>query len=254
MLYSNELTVNVGGRERKVFLQDGFYSSTSPTPYMHRHSYAEIHFVCGGSVSLAVDDREYRLTDGDFLAIPCGFYHGCKFMDEGAKHCAFQLDESITEIELLSVNGGIASEFINEIAKCGKNGDHGRVSAYIALICSYFAPSVEARKITDCGFLISEFFYNNYGTDIRLEELAELLHLSPRQTERVVETYTGRSFREELTFTRMQVAERLINISAMPLTQVAQYVGYRSYAGFWKAYQKYKNTLIKENARNESNG
>ena len=61
----------------------------------------------------------------------------------------------------------------------------------------------------------------------------------------------GRSFRGALTVTRMQVAERLINISAMPLTEVAQYVGYRSYAGFWKAYQKYKTNLLKGSAGHE---
>ena len=253
MLYSNELTVTVGGIERKVFLQDGFYSSSAPTPYMHKHSYAEIHFVSGGRLILAVDDKEYELTDGDYLAIPSGVYHGCKYMDDSAKHSAFQVDEPIREVMRYSVNGGIASEFINEIAKCGKNGDHVRIAAYISLICSYFAPSLEVQRITDSGFLISEFFYNNYGADARLEDLAELMHLSPRQTERVVEAQTGRSFRGALTFTRMQVAERLINISAMPLSEVAQYVGYRSYAGFWKAYQKYKNNLLKENASDEGN-
>ena len=251
MLYSNELTVTVGGCERKVFLQDGFYSSSAPTQYMHKHSYAEIHFVSGGGLKLAVDDKDYELSDGEFLVIPAGFYHGCKYMDEGARHSAFQVDETVHEVKRSSLNGGIASEFINEIAKCGKNGDHVRISAYIALICSYFAPSVDAKRITDSGFLISEFFYNNYGADVRLEDLAEIMHLSPRQTERVVEAHTGRSFRGALTVTRMQVAERLINISAMPLTEVAQYVGYRSYAGFWKAYQKYKTNLLKENAGNE---
>ncbi len=253
MLYSNELTVTVGGIERKVFLQDGFYSRSAPTQYMHKHSYPEIHLVSGGGLKLAVDDKEYELSDGDFLVIPAGFYHGCKYMDESASHSAFQVDETVCEVMRYSVNGGISSEFINEIAKCGKNGDHARIAAYISLICSYFARSVEAERITDSGFLISEFFYNNYGTDARLEDLADLMHLSPRQTERVVEAHTGRSFRGELTFTRMQVAERLINISAMPLSEVAQYVGYRSYAGFWKAYQKYKSNLLKENVNDEGN-
>lgn len=254
MLYSNELDVTVSGRERKVFLQEGFYSSSAPTAYMHKHSYTEIHLVSNGRLRLAVDDKEYELNDGELLAIPCGFYHGGKYMDESARHCAFQLDFCINDVTRCSVNSGVASQFINEIAKCGKNGDHVRVSAYISLICSYFAPSLESRRVTDHGFLISEFFYNNYGSEVRLEDLAELLHLSPRQTERVVEAYMGRSFRGALTDIRMQVAERLINVSSMPYTTVAQYVGYKSYAGFWKAYQKYKKSLLKECLNNECNG
>lgn len=254
MLYTNELTVTVGGCERKIFLQNGFYNNSAPTRHMHKHNYTEVHFVSGGKIRLAVDDREYELSDGDFLAIPSGLYHGCRYMSDNARHGAFQVDAEIDKVTERSVNGGIAAELTDEIARCGKNGDHGRISAFIALICSFFAPSVEAKRVTDNAFLISEFFSNNYGADIRLEQLAELLHLSPRQAERVVVSHSGRTFREELTATRMSVAERLISISDMPLSQVAQYVGYRSYAGFWKAYQKHKNDLLKETKNDEGNG
>lgn len=249
---SNELTVAIGTRERKVFLQNGFYSSTPPTPYMHKHNYPEVHCVSGGSATFAVDDSEYALGDGLLLVIPGGVYHGCVCIDGTANHTAFQIDIEVTAAEIHSISGNVITEFISEIDRCDKNGDHGRVAAFISLICSYFLPSVEARRITDSGFLISEFFSNRYGTDARLENLAEILHLSPRQTERLVELHTGRSFREELTATRMLVADRLLKITDMPLCEVAQYVGYRSYAGFWKAYQKYKNNSQKENKQDES--
>ena len=252
MLYSNELTVTVGAQSRKVFLQNGFYSSEMPTRHMHRHNYSEIHLVSGGQICFSVDDKEYTVSDGSLLVIPKGIFHGCIFMDEGAKHCAFQIDRDFDGIEEYSVNGSVVSAFIDEIGKCGKNGDHGSISAYITLMCSYFSPSVEAQRVTDAGFLISEFFLNKYGGDVHLEELAEILHLSPRQAERVIEAYTGRTFRGELTATRMSVADRLISASDMPLCEVSQYVGYRSYAGFWKAYRKYKKDL-KEGADNEGN-
>ena len=251
MIGSNELTVRIGSRGRKVFLQNGFYSSSCPTQYVHKHNYPEVHLVSGGRAEFSVDDKRYTVNDGEILVIPGGIYHGCIFMNDGAKHTAFQIDQELSETGIYSVGGGVAFEFIAEIEKCGKNGDHSRISAFISLICSYFTVPVAAKKITDSGFLISEFFSNSYGVDARLEALAEILHLSPRQTERLVEEHTGRSFREELTATRMSVADRLIKISDMPLCEVAQYVGYRSYAGFWKAYQKYKNETKKENSSDE---
>lgn len=252
MLYSNELSVTVGSQSRKVFLQNGFYGSEMPTRHMHRHNYSEIHLVSGGTVIFSVDDKECTVSDGVILVIPKSVFHGCVFMDEEARHCAFQIDCDFDGIEDYSVNSSVVSAFIDEIEKCGKNGDHGSISAYITLICSYFSPRLEARRVTDVGFLISEFFLNRYGSDVRLEELAEILHLSPRQAERVVESYTGRTFREELTATRMSVADRLISLSDKSLCEVAQYVGYRSYAGFWKAYQRYKKEL-KESIDDESN-
>lgn len=39
---------------------------------------------------------------------------------------------------------------------------------------------------------------------------------------------------------RMKMADQLLSHTDMSMTRVAQYVGYNTYAGFWKAYTKYK--------------
>ena len=89
--------------------------------------------------------------------------------------------------------------------------------------------------------MIREFFSNRYGSDRGLGELAEILHVSERQAERLVWECVGRSFRDELTATRMVVADQLLNTTDISLGELAQYLGYKSYAGFWKAYKKYKS-------------
>jgi len=253
MLHANELTVTVGVKERKVFLQNGFYDNGSPTSYMHRHNYAEVHLISGEGGVFAVDDKEYFMGDGCVILIPEGAYHGCVRLNGNTKHTAFQIAIDVDEPRLFYVNVELIAEFFKEIENCRISGDHRMVAAFISLVCGYFSPSIEAKKITDIGFLISEFFSNSYGADVSLEDLAAVLHLSTRQTERLVKEHTGRSFREELTFTRMVIADRLMRISDRPLCQVAQYVGYRSYAGFWKAYRKYKYSMNGENRNNESN-
>lgn len=113
---------------------------------------------------------------------------------------------------------------------------------YIGLFCSYFQNEeiLKAQPITDYGFLIHEFFTNNYSFDIHLSDLADELHLSQRQAERLVIEYTGNSFREELCQTRVTMAKELLKNTGMSLGEVSRYVGYRSYAGFWKAMKKYE--------------
>ena len=119
--------------------------------------------------------------------------------------------------------------------------DHSSVAAYISLFCSSFESNARRMPIpiTDYGFLIFEFFSRNYKEQVRLCDLAELLHLSNRQAERLVLEHTGRSFREELAATRVRIANQLLKTTDMSLAEIAEYTGYRSYAGLWKAMKKY---------------
>ncbi len=68
-------------------------------------------------------------------------------------------------------------------------------------------------------FPIGEFFSRKYSENLHLYE-------------RLVIQYTGHTFREELTARRISAANHLLHTTAMPLTEVARYVGYHSYAGF----------------------
>ena len=74
-----------------------------------------------------------------------------------------------------------------------------------------------------------------------LSDLADQLHISERHAERLVLQYTGRSFREELVAVRMRIAHQLMQAENASLEQIAKYVGYRSYSGFWKAMKRYES-------------
>lgn len=71
-----------------------------------------------------------------------------------------------------------------------------------------------------------------------LSDLAARLYLSEKQTERLVLKHTGQTFKQKLSDTRVAMANVLIRETEMPLHKVAEYVGYSSYSGFWKALQK----------------
>ena len=46
---------------------------------------------------------------------------------------------------------------------------------------------------------------------------------------------------QELTLQRMTVAAHLVTHTQMSMEEIAQYVGYQSYSGFWKAWRRFKN-------------
>ena len=239
---NNELRISLKGEEIKVFLQDGFYQNSPMCDYMHIHSYTEIHLVTNGRIDFTVGGERMEVKEGVALIIPGGIYHGFSSQTDGAIHAAFQIDRAVDRSQTHVINDGVIRYLFEEISKTAPQGDHATISAIITMICTLLFSDTPllARGITDTGYLINDFFTHNYREDIRLSDLAALLHLSERQTERLVKEQTGRYFRDELTATRMKMADQLLATTDMPLTLIAQYVGYHSYAGFWKARERYK--------------
>lgn len=91
----------------------------------------------------------------------------------------------------------------------------------------------------DRAFLITEFIYSNYALSDALGRLASLLHLGIRQTQTVVERLFGKSFHTLLTEQRMSIARTLVQTTSIPLSSVAESVGYTSYNSFFVAFRKF---------------
>ncbi|MBQ9116615.1 MAG: helix-turn-helix domain-containing protein [Clostridia bacterium] len=237
---NNELTVTVGGIRRKVFMQDGFYSADAPTRYIHMHNYSEIHLVLGGAVTFAVGEGQIKLCEGELLVIPGGTYHGRVAIEENVSHTAFQMEYDSENVEKHPISRAITEELFREVKSCRETGEHSMISAFITLIAAHICRERvdSVKRISDPGFIIREFFSNGYAMDIKLSELATELCVSRRQAERLMLQYTGRSFRDELANTRVTMAKHLMKTTDMSLAEIASYVGYRSYAGFWKALRR----------------
>lgn len=240
MFMHYELTVNLCSEERRVFLQDGFYAPSDTTASLHNHNYAEIHVISGGNAVIAAGERSYHLESGDAMIIPKGIYHRFTQKDSTTMRTAFQIDYDAEAPVVQHIGSRIASEFLSEISACHFENEIKSVPLSIPLYiftcchrlcCNKRAP---VSHVTDYGFLIHEFFSRNYNRNIHLCDLAEFLHLSERQTERLVTQHTGNTFRKELMKIRIDTAKQLIN-AGVPLSETAEYVGYNSYTGFWKA-------------------
>lgn len=238
---NNQIIINTTSGEINAFLQPGFYQTQPPSKIFHRHNYAEIHVIHGGNAIFHVDSTNFSTEKGNVLIIPGGMYHVCTGADENCRHSAFQIELNVREFSYVNLPDDLLDCFFSELEKCKKNNNHSIVASYLNLFCSYFDnTALNAVAITDYGFLIHEFFTNHYNDDVQLSTLANLLHLSERQTERLVVQYTGNSFREELCQVRITMAKELLKTTDMSLGEICRYVGYRSYAGFWKAMKKYE--------------
>lgn len=238
-----ELTIKAGEHDRKAFLQDGFYTDVAPSAHLHKHTYTEIHLITGGSATFDLGGSTLRADGDTMLVIPAERFHSCTQIEPTALHSAFQIDLPITEIKDIRISAGIIPSFLEEIKKSSVTNDYAAICAYISLFCSFFYTSekISAKKVSDQSFIIYEFFSNQYNSNVSLGDLARLLCLSERQTERQVLRHTGMTFNEKLTETRMAMARQLRDTSDMTLKEISEYLGYRSYSGFWKAMKKVKS-------------
>ncbi len=231
-----ELLLKIDSRVCRAFLQDGFHAAKS-TPRLHKHSYAEIHVFSGGG-SVRIEGEELELCGSEAIIIPAGKYHSID-PSEGTCRISFQLDAGCDAVRIASFPSGVTEALFAEAETVEDSGDFGLLSAYLSLAATaVLGTRYEGETLCDYPLMIREFFSRRYGEDVRLSDLAKALHLSERQTERLVERYTGKSFRDELTDTRMEVAEQLIAEGELSLSEIAAYVGFRSYAGFFKAIKR----------------
>ena len=242
-----ELSFKMIERDYKAFLQDGFYVSPKTDTSLHKHNYAEVHILGEGKAEFLIDNQSVTVTGPAILTIPALSMHCCTYQDEALLHTAFQTDCQAGELRIYPVEDGMVRSFFHEIQQCQLTGNYSAIALYIPLFCNFYHKEHHTvTEIKDYNFLISEFFILNYDKDVYLSDLAEQLHISERHAERLVLQYTGRSFREELVAVRMRIANQLMQAENASLEQIAKYVGYRSYSGFWKAMKRYEAEQMQE--------
>ena len=249
---NNEIIINIDNEPTKVFLQPGFYqtnavtsneSDSDPSNFApHIHNYTELHFFLGEEGSFFVDETDVTVSSGTMLSVPKNTYHVMR-TTAGTRHCAFQIDLPIGEFMSFKLPTELIKEFFNEIDGLRHTNDHAKVANYISFFASYFIKPKElvAEKSQDYGFIIDSFLSLNYNKPIHLADLAEELHISVKQAERLVVAHTGYTFNTALTNIRISAAEHLMKSTSFSVSEISSLVGYESHSGFWKAYKRYRD-------------
>ena len=109
-------------------------------------------------------------------------------------------------------------------------------------------PSTDAQR----SLFVDQYFLLHYGTQ-SLNELAKQLALSPRQTQRLLQRYYGKSFSEKMLESRMSVAQLLLTKTYDSIASIAHRSGYGSPAHFGAAFRAYFGMSASEYRRLRQN-
>ena len=240
---NNSFKIHTSKGEYNIFTGEGFYHNSTVTTSLHNHPKNEIHIVVGNNSFFLVGNEEIEVPSNSAFIVPAGVFHCCTKIGDNALHCPFQTDYNVGELRIVSLDETIADNFLTCVNDAKDSNNYNVVASYISLILSFCDSTevVEAKPIDDYSLIIEIFFNSKYASDVCLVDLAQLLHLSERQTERLVISCTGKPFRKALREKRLEIAAILMENSSLSLSEIALKVGYKSYAGFWKALNKEKD-------------
>lgn len=236
---SYELNVYVNDYVRRVFIQKPLMDCKSMTGIIHSHKYAEIHIIFGGEAEILVGTEKHNYSSGSVYVIPGDVYHCYLKSETDTKIVAFQTDIKFGGFVKRLIPESIVSELIRIITEEKNYLSNSCFSALLSYVCSVFFFPFPMNQTDDPAAVIYEFISNNYNRNVKISELADNLHLSEKQTERLVKKHTGFTFKTAVVNYRMMVAKFLEENSNMSEAEIACYIGYMNYSGYWKAKQKF---------------
>ena len=210
-----------------------------PHTPLHNHLYCEVHVITEGEAVFSIDGENYRVSENHAILIPPHRYHAVEAENGKISRIAFYTEHSAEDVVCKQIASGLIAEIYQ---KTQEKADISLVYNHLFFILNELISLKELKicPLDDYTLQIREFFSLNYARKITLRDLAKELQLSEMQTQRVIKKHTGKTFGENLLFQRMTVAENLMKTTEMTLSEIAEYVGYQSYCGFWKAYQKWR--------------
>lgn len=233
----------------------------------HFHDFFELYYLLEGERMHMIEGEIYHLTANDFVLFPPHIMHhsyGEKDMpfkrivlyfspDLIANDTIFQL---LSEKELLFVNEGYIPNQIlslllsltHEIDVPGKYHDAYICNQLNGLLLNMLRLDFEAVKSipkTRSAKAV-DYIHNHYMEDISVNQLAEILYVSPYHLCHEFKNATGKTIIQYLNTTRILHAQRLMLETDYNITQISREVGFSNLTHFNRTFKKITGVAPRE--------
>lgn len=257
-----------------IHLDGTFLSAQGPSrTNRHNHSSYELHFVVEGSGRLVLNRDEIELQPDHYYVIPPGVYHAIiPIARGGLRKYTFRFDYTVHkengivfpaneaaslrtalmgmpywEERDLSGNIDILHHIVRELdvqplgyyAKLQSLFNQIIVNVIRSTASQVHAPTqMPSRMSDDRRSQVIDAFFDQYRSDLNLEDLAEQLLLSPRQTSRILCQLYGTTFRQKLADIRIEEAKDRLKHSKDSILLIAEQLGFASQTTFSTMFKK----------------
>ena len=272
------LKVFVAGNEPKLRLHTEAATSPSVMRGVHSHFTYEIFFVTSGRMELITEERTLSF-ERETVIVPPGEKHYSVSRGSGS-YCLLFEPQGTGDRERLSelknkLAGGVCAEpisddecfYIERLAE--KLSEMGRSSEEDAQhLAALLFSSVMRRLVPinpdsapvfsgDPGHIaeIDGFINGNLNNRITVSDIAEYIHLSPRQLSRIVRREYGCTVSELIVRKKLSVAEMLLRNTKLRVSEIAQRVSVGAENYFYSLFAShYGMTPLKYRAMLQGEG
>lgn len=263
--------ISIGNTDFRIFYLPHLFSESQEwNSPQHFHLFCECHYLEEGEILVETDQESIMVKAESLCVLPANLKHRVRasgtirrlsFYVTIARNKETKNDTFLVYHGLFEATAPVVCEGFNEslqrMLKVMKKDASGflfetRVKHLFALALTELLEKYdmnpnfqkpqsimeygEQTKLKIEDVLLNRFFMKQ---ELQLEDLAQYLCLSPRQTSRLVKRLFNRSFREIKNERYMEEAKRLMADSAYSLREIADMLGYGSYNGFYKAFRLY---------------
>ncbi len=240
-------------------LEDGHIQKYSWDSRRHCNAEYELHIITRGECTVDVEDSRHKLQEGQAILISPGKYHEAHIESGEFERLTFgfslsggQLSEAlrktVVECEVFIPSPDFM-EYCDKLIKESLYKNPLRETAIHSLLTLLTVSLFRNLKLVECvetdrkkqeelerKHLIDNYFEQNI-TEIReASVLAEQLHLSTRQLNRILKEYYGMGFQEKLIKKRMDHAAFLLRTTQRSIQDIINMVGYNSQTAFYNAF------------------
>ncbi len=249
-----------------VHLRQGDFIAQQEHPYYyHQHLYYEFHYVDRGFCEIFCQEETFLVQEGQLLMIPPQLYHSVKNQSPDAEQLILSINihpaktsASLQDSQfyhalskdravlLYARDLDLHTELLRlrNLAQDTENSyltrEKIRALANVFLIDVYeqltlgkelHAEPEDAPPLSQ-EYLLDEFFSSRFISNSSSRELADRLHISPRQLHRTLKKKYNMNYREKSKEIRVEIATNLLLNTDKSIAQIAETLGYSRSANF----------------------
>lgn len=254
--------------------------------FFHEHAYFELAYVAQGTCKNFCGNRELEMNTGDLLILAPGTRHAISSFSESCRVISISIRAASFEQTFFKAfrernvlyrffskvlyhyetntyllfhtgeDGFLCSCVLNLVE--GDDEQRPRRESFkktlVSLLFSYLLDHYEQQVdvFTDANMekrheiaLMLRMMQDRYA-DLTLPALSHAFGYSTRQMDRILLSYTGRSFQDNLQDIRMQMAKTLLKEDKLSVEAIAERLGYATASNFRKIFKKYYNLSPKQ--------
>ncbi len=213
----------------------------------HAHPAYELNYIEEGTATYIIGDRTVKLKKGMTMMLDARFPHKLTLIGKASKVIGIDvtlsllgelgIEPHVSKSGLYSV---IKSKAVGEVMKALRDSyntyDYSKLTEYGL---KFLFEMVEEVNRSKYSYEASRFIVDNYAADIKINDVADHLHISRSHLQRVFLQETGVTVGDHITAIRIKNAALLLADTDLPVMDVCYRVGIMSRKSFTAAFRKH---------------